>query len=89
MNIQRKNSAHHFRMQSEREQTLVDFTILPFLSTLLVLSLSSPLSLPSSSGQLPAADVGFQELFNVSRLEGVYPTMSILYQQNQHHKTAY
>ena len=24
MNIQRKNSAHHFRMQSEREQTLVD-----------------------------------------------------------------
>ena len=22
MNIQRKNSAHHFRMQSEREQTL-------------------------------------------------------------------
>ena len=24
MNIQRKNSAHHFRMQSEREQTLVE-----------------------------------------------------------------
>ena len=24
MNIQRKNSAHHFRMQSEREQTLGD-----------------------------------------------------------------
>ena len=23
MNIQRKNSAHHFRMQSERKQTLV------------------------------------------------------------------
>ena len=23
MNIQRKNSAHHFRMQSEREHTLV------------------------------------------------------------------
>ena len=23
MNLQRKNSAHHFRMQSEREQTLV------------------------------------------------------------------
>ena len=23
MNIQRKNSAHHFHMQSEREQTLV------------------------------------------------------------------
>ena len=23
MNIQRKNSAHHFRMQSEREETLV------------------------------------------------------------------
>ena len=22
MNIERKNSAHHFRMQSEREQTL-------------------------------------------------------------------
>ena len=26
MNIQRKNSAHHFRMQSEREQTLVSVT---------------------------------------------------------------
>ena len=26
MNIQRKNSAHHFRMQSEREQTLVTST---------------------------------------------------------------
>ena len=26
MNIQRKNSAQHFRMQSEREQTLVGFT---------------------------------------------------------------
>ena len=26
MNIQRKNSAHHFRMQSEREQTLVHST---------------------------------------------------------------
>ena len=25
MNIQRKNSTHHFRMQSEREQTLVLF----------------------------------------------------------------
>ena len=25
MNIQRKNSAHHFRMQSEREQTLGTF----------------------------------------------------------------
>ena len=25
MNIQRKNSAHHFRMQSEREQTLETF----------------------------------------------------------------
>ena len=24
MNIQRKNSDHHFRMQSEREQTLVN-----------------------------------------------------------------
>ena len=24
MNIQRKNSAHHFRMQSEREQTLIE-----------------------------------------------------------------
>ena len=23
MNIQRKNSAHHFRMQSQREQTLI------------------------------------------------------------------
>ena len=28
MNIQRKNSAHHFRMQSEREQTLVVFLCL-------------------------------------------------------------
>ena len=28
MNIQRKNSAHHFRMQSEREQTLIH--TLPF-----------------------------------------------------------
>ena len=29
MNIQRKNSAHHFRMQSERVQTLVfKYTIL-------------------------------------------------------------
>ena len=27
MNIQRKNSAHHFRMQSERKQTLVTSTI--------------------------------------------------------------
>ena len=27
MNIQRKNSAHHFRMQSEREQTLVFGTL--------------------------------------------------------------
>ena len=26
MNIQRKNSAHHFRMQSEREQTLVGYS---------------------------------------------------------------
>ena len=26
MNIQRKNSAHHFRMQSEREQTLGVYT---------------------------------------------------------------
>ena len=29
MNIQRKNSAHHFRMQSEREHTLVHVTF-PF-----------------------------------------------------------
>ena len=29
MNIQRKNSAHHFRMQSEREQTL-DTSIVTF-----------------------------------------------------------
>ena len=28
MNIQRKNSAHHFRMQSEREQTLVNDNII-------------------------------------------------------------
>ena len=27
MNIQRKNSAHHFRMQSEREQTLVSWIL--------------------------------------------------------------
>ena len=27
MNIQRKNSSHHFRMQSEREQTLVLCTV--------------------------------------------------------------
>ena len=27
MNIQRKNSAHHFRMQSEREQTLELFWV--------------------------------------------------------------
>ena len=26
MNIQQKNSAHHFRMQSEREQTLIIIT---------------------------------------------------------------
>ena len=32
MNIQRKNSAHHFRMQSEREQTLVQ----PLLCLILV-----------------------------------------------------
>ena len=33
MNIQRKNSAHHFRMQSEREQTLVSvfFSQTPYL----------------------------------------------------------
>ena len=31
MNIQRKNSAHHFRMQSEREQTLVNgFSVTSF-----------------------------------------------------------
>ena len=29
MNIQRKNSAHHFRMQSEREQTLITFHLHP------------------------------------------------------------
>ena len=28
MNIQRKNSAHHFRMQSEREQTLINVLLL-------------------------------------------------------------
>ena len=28
MNIQRKNSAHHFRMQSEREQTLVQLFLI-------------------------------------------------------------
>ena len=31
MNIQRKNSAHHFRMQSEREQTLVQCAAIEFL----------------------------------------------------------
>ena len=33
MNIQRKNSAHHFRMQSEREQTLISvfFSRTPYL----------------------------------------------------------
>ena len=32
MNIQRINSAHHFRMQSEREQTLANFPeILTFI----------------------------------------------------------
>ena len=38
MNIQRKNSAHHFRMQSEREQTLVNsfFVIREYGSTLYV-----------------------------------------------------
>ena len=29
MNIQRKNSAHHFRMQSERKQTLVLYMHFP------------------------------------------------------------
>ena len=33
MNIQRKNSAHHFRMQSEREQTLVTFPVFFFPPT--------------------------------------------------------
>ena len=28
MNIQRKNSAHHFRMQSEREQTLISLFVI-------------------------------------------------------------
>ena len=31
MNIQRKNSAHHFRMQSEREQTLVSCSLVVML----------------------------------------------------------
>ena len=31
MNIQRKNSAHHFRMQSEREQTLVNVVLAVFI----------------------------------------------------------
>ena len=30
MNIQRKNSAHHFRMQSEHEQTLAILMLLFF-----------------------------------------------------------
>ena len=34
MNIQRKNSAHHFRMQSEREQTLVSRSPPVFLTIL-------------------------------------------------------
>ena len=46
MNIQRKNSAHHFRMQSEREQTLVDSELihadLTKAGSVLVESSSSP-----------------------------------------------
>ena len=34
MNIQRKNSAHHFHMQSEREQTLVAAHLLLLLQVL-------------------------------------------------------
>ena len=36
MNIQRKNSAHHFRMQSELEQTLVESIQINSLSGQLV-----------------------------------------------------
>ena len=32
MNIQRKNSAHHFRMQSEREQTLGIYVVMVTVS---------------------------------------------------------
>ena len=39
MNIQRKNSAHHFRMQSEREQTLILFMGPKFTCTCLDLLL--------------------------------------------------
>ena len=35
MNIQRKNSAHHFRMQSEREQTLVTFSVVVFRTNII------------------------------------------------------
>ena len=35
MNIRRKNSAHHFRMQNEREQTLID-AILPEIFAFIV-----------------------------------------------------
>ena len=36
MNIQQKNSAHHFRMQSERKQTLFNYTLnLEILSKLI------------------------------------------------------
>ena len=36
MNIQQKNSAHHFRMQSERKQTFVNYTLnLEILSKLI------------------------------------------------------
>ena len=34
MNIQRKNSAHHFRMQSEREQTLINLRKAPRVTKL-------------------------------------------------------
>ena len=39
MNIQRKNSAHHFLMQSEREQTLVNVFALSYSSISLMVSI--------------------------------------------------
>ena len=39
MNIQRKNSAHHFRMQSEREQTLTCAEYMTKTQNLLLFSL--------------------------------------------------
>ena len=47
MNIQRKNSAHHFRMQSEREQTLVR-SITIFFDDNYIYKDTYPITLPCS-----------------------------------------